>query len=221
MIKEAIQFTFSVEGETEKWYLEWLKESINASPEATFKASFNCKIEKDPLSRAKGLVVFEKTDIIHIFDRESEEPVHVQQFETTLERMKQAQKIGKSITYTLGYSNFAFDLWMILHKADCNRPLDHRSQYLKPINRAFQEEFRSMDECKRETNFKRLLRQLSLADVWKAIDRSERIMQRNKDNGNTLHHYLGYEYYTVNPSLSVGEVVRNILVRCNVPRELG
>ncbi|GEM_PF-5856992 len=31
MIKEAIQFTFSVEGDTEKWYLEWLKESINAS----------------------------------------------------------------------------------------------------------------------------------------------------------------------------------------------
>jgi len=165
--------------------------------------------------------VLAKTDIIHIFDRESEEPVHVQQFETTLERMKQAQKIGKSITYTLGYSNFAFDLWMILHKADCNGPLDHRSQYLKPINRAFQRKFKSMDEYKRETNFKGLLKHLSLADVWKAIDRSERIMEWNKEQGHLLHQLYGYEYYTVNPSLSVGEVVKDIFVRCDVPRELG
>jgi len=83
MIKEAIKFTFSVEGDTEKWYLEWLSRAINDSTTATFKASFDCKIEKDPLSRAKGLSVLVKTDIVHIFDRESEEPVHVQQFETT------------------------------------------------------------------------------------------------------------------------------------------
>ena len=135
--------------------------------------------------------------------------------------MKQAQKIGKAITYTLGYSNFAFDLWMILHKADYTGPLDHRSQYLKPINRAFQEKFKSMDEYKTEDNFKRLLRNLSLSDVWKATARAERIMERNKEQGHLLHQLHGYKYYTVNPSLSVGEVVKDILIRCNVPCELG
>jgi hypothetical protein len=60
--------------------------------------------EKDPLSRAKGISVLGKTEIIHIFDRESEERVHVQQFETTLRGMKEAQGIRKTIKYTLGYT---------------------------------------------------------------------------------------------------------------------
>lgn len=92
-MKLSKPFYFSVEGETEDWYLQWLSKSINVSPQAKFKVSFNRKIEKDPLSRAKGISVLGKTEIFHIFDRESEEPVHVRQFETTLRRMKEAQGI--------------------------------------------------------------------------------------------------------------------------------
>lgn len=220
-MKQSKKFYFSVEGETEKWYLDWLRERINATPQATFKTSFDCKIEKDPLSRAKGMSVLGKTEIVHIFDRESEEPGHVRQFSTTLERMKKAQKLGKSITYTLGYSNFAFDLWVVLHKADCNGALDNRHQYLNHVNRAFEEHFSSMDEYKREDNFKRLLGKLTLAHVWNAIDRAERITQRHMENGYHLQHYCGYEYFTVNPSLSVWERVKHILDECNVPRDCG
>lgn len=32
--------------------------------------------------------------------------------------MESAQNLGKSIKYKLGYSNFTFELWMILHKND-------------------------------------------------------------------------------------------------------
>lgn len=53
------------------------------------------KIQKDPLARAKGLAILGKTKITHIFDRESEEDVHVRQFQTNLDRMKMGQNIGK------------------------------------------------------------------------------------------------------------------------------
>ena len=162
-----------------------------------------------------------RTEIFHIFDRESEEQVHVRQFETTLKKMKEAQNIGKAVKYSLGYSNFAFDLWMVLHKADCNGPLNFRHQYLHPINSAFHEQFSSMDDYKHEDNFKKLLGKLSLSDVWTAIDRAEGIMKRNKELGIPLHQFCGYEYYTVNPSLSVGDVVKIILEECKVPRDLG
>ncbi len=221
MMKQSKKFFFSVEGETELWYLQWLSHSLNASSQAKFKSSFDCKIEKDPLSRAKGMSVLGKTEIAHIFNRESEEPVHVQQFATTLDRMKKAQQIGKTIHYRLGYSNFAFDLWMVLHKADCNGSLSYRHQYLRPINRAFQELFSDMDAYKKEDNFKRLLGKLTLADVWTAVDRAERIKERNKENGFPLQSYCGYEYYTVNPALSIGEVVKSLLKQCKIPRELG
>ncbi len=220
-MKQAKKFFFSVEGETEKWYLQWLSRSINAAAGARFKSSFDCKVEKDPLSRVKGMSILGKTEISHIIDRESEEPEHVQQFNTALQRMKQAQKLGKKITYKLGYSNFSFDLWIILHKADCNGALSHRHQYLGPINRAFQEHFSNMDEYKQEANFKRILGKLTLANVWSAIDRADDITERNKTNRYPLQHLYGYDFFTVNPSLSIWKIIKSILEGCHVPRDPG
>lgn len=216
-MKESKRFHFSVEGETEYWYLKWLSKSINASPDAKFKSSFDCKIEKDPLSRAKGISILGETEIFHIFDRESEEPGHVRQFEMTLRRMKEAEGIGKTITYTLGYSNLAFDLWMVLHKSDCTGFLNYRHQYLNPINSAYQECFSSMDEYKREGNFRRLLAQLTLDDVRSAINRADGIMEMHRRNGRPEQRYGKYRYYTINPSLSIGDVVKSIFKQCKIP----
>ena len=91
MRKENRTYYFSVEGETEKWYLDWLQDAINANPAVKYTVKLDSKIQKDPLARAKGLTILGKTEITHIFDRESEEDVHVRQFQTTLNRMKMAQ----------------------------------------------------------------------------------------------------------------------------------
>ena len=220
MKKLSKPFYFSVEGETEFWYFQWLSRSINSSLDAGFKASFDCKIEKDPVSRVKGMSVLGRVVIAHVFDRESEEPVHTRQFAKTLERMKEAQRLGKAITYKLGYSNLAFDLWMALHKTECNGSLNFRHQYLGAINRAYDERFSTMDEYKQESNFKRLLGKLTLTDVWTAVERAERIMEKNKETGYPLQQYCGFEFYKVNPSLSVWEIVKQILDECKVPRYL-
>ncbi len=110
-----------------------------------------------------------KTEIAHLFDRESESPEHDYQFRTTLKLMKEARISGKKVKYTLGYSNLTFDLWMILHKIDCYNSFDFRKQYLKIINKAFQERFTTMDEYKEQANFCRILKKLSLNNVWDAI----------------------------------------------------
>ena len=36
-----------------------------------------------------------------------------------VKKMKQSGHLGKKITYKSGYSNFTFELWIILHKSDC------------------------------------------------------------------------------------------------------
>jgi len=211
MRKKNKKYYFSVEGETEKWYFEWLQKTINLVPESLHTVKFDCQIQKDPLKRVKGLVVMEKTEITHIFDRESEQVVHLKQFETTLDRMKEAENLGKSIKYSLGYSNFSFELWIVLHKADCNSSLSHRRQYLPFINRAYSEDFENLDEYKHETNFKRILNKLTIGDAGLAVRRSKSIMQANHANGYVLHQYKGYKYNTENPSLSIWEIVDKIL----------
>lgn len=140
----------------------------------------------------------------------------MQQFQTTLDRMKEAQNIGKSIAYRLGYSNFAFELWIILHKADCNGALAGRTKYLAHLNRAYGEHFESLDEYKRENNFKRLLCSLTLEHVSQAVQRSKVINARNEATGCVLHQYKGYRYYKENPALSIWESIEKIFSDCNL-----
>ena len=44
--KSTLKYYFSVEGETEQWYLEWLQDQINNAPEAVSKVSFNKQIQR-------------------------------------------------------------------------------------------------------------------------------------------------------------------------------
>lgn len=216
MRKENRTFYFSVEGETEHWYLEWLQSRINSDPESKYTVKLNSKIQKDPLVRAKQLTIVGETEVTHIFDFESEEPIHVQQFKTALDRMKEAQKSGKNIKYRLGYSNFTFELWIILHKSDCNCRLTHRRQYLSPLNDAYNEKFENLDQYKHEDNFKRILRRMDLENVRNAIQRSKAIMKKNQEDGYSLQHYRGYRFYKESPSLSIWESIENILSVCDL-----
>lgn len=102
--KSTRKYFFTVEGETELWYLQWLEKVINSTEESKYKVSFDCKVQKNPLKRAKSLNVTSKVKIYHLSDYESDDPVHVQQFIETMDNLKKACKIGKQIIYKFGYS---------------------------------------------------------------------------------------------------------------------
>lgn len=124
--KSTKKYFFTVEGETEKWYLEWLRDRINECEKANFKVSFDIQIQKNPLKRVKNLTATNKTEIWHLSDYESDDPIHVKQFTETMDNMKAAANLGKQISYKFGYTNLTFDLWIILHKAACNSSKAHR-----------------------------------------------------------------------------------------------
>lgn len=130
--------------------------------------------------------------------------------------MAETRGLKKQITYKFGYSNFTFDLWMILHKMDCRGAFSHRKQYIAPINKAYGESFENMDAFKHEANFKRCLKKLTLEDVILAVERAKGIMETNERNGYTLHRYKGYSYYEENPSLKVWEIIEKILADCGL-----
>lgn len=133
-----------------------------------------------------------------------------------MDNMKRAQNLGKQIIYKSGYSNFTFDLWIILHKMDCNSSYAHRKQYITAINRGYNEKFQDMKEYKEEDNFKRCLKKLQLSNVNDAIKRTKNIMKKNEDSGYVLHHYKGYKYYKENLSLAAWEAIEKILMDCEL-----
>lgn len=215
-MKSNRKYYFTVEGETEQGYLRWLQKQINSETAAKYTVTLDCPIQKNPLKRAKSLVVTGKTVITHIFDYESHEEVHTTQFHDALDAMKKSESLGKQIKYQLGYSNFTFELWMVLHKMDCNGSLTHRRHYLVPINRAYNENFDSLDQYKQEANFRRILGKITLVEVKEAIIRAKSIMQRNAENDCTLYQYKGYEYYKENPALAIWESIEKILKDCEI-----
>lgn len=212
--KRKIQYYFSVEGETEKWYLEWLQRQINSTDNAAYGVVFNVKVEKDPVNRVKGMAILAKTDIWHFSDYESSGPEHVKQFQSTMARMEQAQRL-KQVKYHFGYSNLTFDLWMILHKKNCNAAKSHRRQYITDINRAFNEKFEDMHQFKHEDNFKRCLKQLTLENINDAISRAKGIMDALNAKAKPCR-YKGFSYFEQNPSLAIWEIIRDIMTKCGL-----
>ncbi len=214
--KQGKKYYFTVEGETEQWYLQWLRDQINRDEGAKLRVSISCAVCKNPEKHAKSVPVTSRIEIYHLFDYEGGNEEYVKRFQTTLEKMKKAQNLGKNIRYKCGYSNLSFDLWILLHKTDYNAIHTDSSQYLEVINRVFDERFEGIREYKRENNFKRCLSKMDLDDVRAAIRRAEAIMERNQENGYALQQYAGYEYYEENPSLMVWEPIKRILEDCQL-----
>ena len=86
--KSTKKYYFSVEGETEQWYLKWLQGIVNNTEESAYKVSFDCPVQKNPLKRAKSLVITGKTEVYHLSDYESDEPIHTQQFKDVMDNMR-------------------------------------------------------------------------------------------------------------------------------------
>lgn len=209
------KFVFTVEGETEQWYLYWLRDKINECEGREYNISIDAKVQQSPGKFYKRANARATPLVFHICDVESNEDVHVEKFQNILSEMKDA-KTNKGIEYRLGYSNFAFELWMVLHKRNCNGPLNDRSKYLSHVSKAFGENFEDLAHYKREDDFKRCLSSLTLDDVREAIRRADVITNNNKTNGNPCLKYKGYSYYRDNPALSIHEVVKLIFKECGI-----
>ena len=214
--KKTQTYYFSVEGQTEYWYLKWIEEQINASDNAKFKVSIKAAVQKDPVSYSKKLTIRERTIVWHLSDIEGSTQGHIRAVEGTLSRLKEAKDLGKSIVYKWGYSNLSFDLWMVLHKQNCNAEMTGVDHYLSYINSAFRMQFVSLNQYKEEANFKRCLGKLSLREVIDALSRAKAIMQRNARDNYPLTRFKGYEYYAHNPSLDLWQPIETILMDCGI-----
>lgn len=207
-------YYFSIEGNTEKFYLEHLQGLINSTDEnkATPRVKFQISYPKEtPVQFVKRIPIVNKIEIWHLFDYEGYTDENKTVFRNNLDSMKEAEKI-KSVKYHCGYCNLSFELWMILHKADCNGAMNKADNYLTKIKEAFhfQKNYNDLRYFKNEVNFKNLLKQIKLADISQAIKRAEKIKTEREKDGNPVK-YKGFEYYEKNPSLKVHEIIKKIL----------
>lgn len=210
--KEEKTYFFSVEGKTEKYYLKRIEKLINENPQSKYKVYFDILVTSQPLKRINSLPKNEKNIVYHLCDIESNEPYHQKLFQSIIDGLSMAKKKDHIKDYELGYSNQTFELWILLHKTDSFAPNVHRRNYHREISKAFNKKFRGNQDYKRKEVFNKLLLDISLEDVKKAINREKSIMKRNQNLDYQLFEYKGYNYYKNNPSLTVGNIIEKILL---------
>lgn len=219
-IKICHQYFMSVEGYNEKWYFEHLQKLINSSEESEYVVNFDIKLDKSPISRMKSIVrpVFsqQKLVVFHIIDYESNDDVHQKQFFEVLDELKDIRCNYKNYNFNLGYSNFSFELWLLLHKDYNFSSCEHRKQYIEEINRVYGTNFDRMKDNKHKAPFDNLLAKINLSDVKGAVKNAKKIRTTQLKNGNTMVEYKGFSYFRENPDLTVNECVEQIILDCKI-----
>lgn len=214
--KENIKYVFSVEGETEKWYLEWLEAIINSTEESEYTVSLCAKVIKSPRKFIKNFNSISTEQLYHICDVEGSDATCLNSFNSVLDDLHEAS-CSKGIEYSLGYCNMSFELWLILHcQKNYNGNHTNKSEYLYAINKSFSESFSSLSDFKKEGNFKRCLGKLSLSDVRNAISRANTIMKDNESCGRMIIEHKGFKYFKDNPSLNIHSTIEEVLSMCGL-----
>lgn len=223
--KESRQFNISVEGiNCERLYFEHLAKLINAS-DASYNMKSNCK-KVSPLDFAKRNSYLpadkcgkNKIPYIHIQDIEDYyDEKQLTKFKKLIDDMREAEN-EYGLIYKLGYSNYTFELWMLLHVKNMNYAVSNRYAYLNPINDAFHQNFKDLKEFKKEDNFKKILDDyVNLNSVFLAIERAEKIVESNCASTKTKENYKGIEFYHDNPDINVHDIIKLIFEVCGVKR---
>lgn len=199
--KESRQFNISVEGiNCEKMYFDHVAELINTSNENKYNAKITCK-KTSPGQFAKRIAYRpvekkrnKKIPYFHVQDIEDYYNLTQQKmFYQLIDEIKQTEK-EYGITYQLGYTNFTFELWLLLHVTDMKAPVTDRFSYLRPINRYFHRNYQSLDEYKNERQFLGILTEfIELDNIRAAVKRADAIIQANQTDRKSFENYRAKE----------------------------
>lgn len=190
------------EGQQEIMYLNHVASLIKDFPRKVVK--FQC-VEDAPYRLSKR---YEDYDSAALFDFDFNESEFKKNIQICDELNKQFQptkrKTGRKIYHA--YSNVNFDLWLILHKEDCNGCVYKNNGYIRDVRRIYG--LSSTDNIKHEDVIQKILKQITLSDVQQAIRRAQRI-RRDKDPSDGI--VVRNTVYYSNPDFSIHDFLIEVL----------
>ena len=214
--KNKLTFFVSVEGEvSEIEYLKRLKLLINNEKNFTYNVDFVMKPKK-PISFLKvygnGYYEF---PYYHIVDMESNSSADRTKFKNIINDILKARK-KFDVQYNLAYTNYCFELWLILHKKAFTAPKNNKFNYKDEIVSLYNLNTKKVscwENLKEEKTVKDIMKQINLDDVYRAIDNAKQIQSFNLRN-HKAKKIDDITYYENNPSLSLHEFVEYIITKC-------
>ena len=199
------------EGETEKWYFQHFKVLVNNSSACTMRLDYEEPfVTKEPLRRAKYISIPFERKWYHIIDQETNSSSDKITFKNNLKNFNDIKKIRKNVKLYLGYSNISFELWLIMHKTNEQPQVHKPSQYLKLLKKLYNcPNIKELEEFKTKQNFERVLKQITLDDIKRAVRNGQKLELENKKC--CAHQKnCGFEYFEENPSTNLHKIIIDI-----------
>lgn len=118
---------------------------------------------------------------------------------------------------TLGYTNYCFDLWLLLHKKDFFDCVNSQNDYADELRHVYG--LKEHANIKKKENVESIVKQINIMDIRSAIARADILAGRNLERiGNKTP--KEHEYYD-NPDTQVHKLLLLIFQKTGVAKVLG
>lgn len=117
----------------------------------------------------------------------------------------------------LGYTNYCFDLWLILHKEDYFYSVNNQEDYAAKLRQVYG--LRRDANIKKKEQVESILDQINMGDIKAAIARAEFITSNNlkKEAKKTSQKYVYYD----NPDTKMHILLKSLFQKVGVDKTLG
>lgn len=194
----CINYFCVVEGQQEELYIHHLAKLLNNCSKKRF--NFNVKIGK-LRDLEKSYVDY---DAVFIFDYDFNDIEFERNLSGCINLNKKNKRIKKNIYHA--YSSACFDLWLILHKKNFNAPVSKAQGYINEVRYTFNLD--SEADIKSREIIEKILKQITLDDVKKAVERAEKIHDEKLPNDKIN---INGEIYYPNPDFSIHKFIGIII----------
>lgn len=150
-------------------------------------------------------IVFKKISKIQALSRSSTNIPKIAVFDYDNNKVEFEKKVKIKDIKTV-YTSLNFDLWLLLHKSRFNKTVQNNNSYITKIKNAYN--LGLEEDIKKERVMEKILNNISIDDVRKAINNGNEIMNlKNKQDRKIVNRKF---YYYDNPSMNINDFFSNI-----------
>lgn len=175
------------EGQQEEMYFDYIAKKVK-------EANPNISLKFKKLAKLKTL------------EKSSTDVPKIAVFDYDLNKVDFESKVKICNETRILYSNLNFDLWLVLHKKQYRRTVQNNNAYIDEIRNSYN--LPDNANIKAKGNIQKILEQIELVDVKRAIQNAEEIM-KGKMEEDKIYVKRNFSYYP-NPSMSINEFFKEL-----------
>jgi len=149
---------------------------------------------------------FKKLAKLKTLEKSSTDVPKIAVFDYDLNKVDFESKVKICNETRILYSNLNFDLWLVLHKKQYRRTVQNNNAYIDEIRNLYN--LPNNANIKAKGNIQKILEQIELIDIKRAIENAEEIMN-GKMEEDKIYVKRNFSYYP-NPSMSINDFFKEL-----------